>query len=207
MVETNKQLVERLMSLSKEHDGDLNKTEVAKMNKTQLEDLIETYTQPMDIPEPVVSPEPPKVTPPKGLMTFGDTAVNPTTGETITLPKPLVVEETSDKIGYIQAQGPNKVGFPMEIKALHKGLYYHPVNCKHQQNQLSKGHQYHLELLGASLTNKFDSESKDDFILDTDWIAWFKSIGAAMIGNFSKAARDSKFVEAYKAFHEKYFKR
>ena len=137
-------------------------------------------------------------------MTFGDTAVNTTTGETISLPKPLVQEETSDKIGYVQAQGPNRIGFPMEVKAFHKGLYFHPTHCRHQQNQLAKGHQYHLELLGASLTNKFDSESIDDFILDTDWIVWFKSIGAALIGQFSKLTRSSDFVKAYTAFLKSY---
>ena len=201
---TKTQLAEKLIGLAEQHNatiGSLEELTSSEYTVKQLETLIATYEQQTEQP----TPPPTKSSDtsiPKGLMTFGDTIIDTTTGETTQLETAIETEDISDKIGYIQAQGTNRIGFPSEIKQIHKGLYHHPINLKHQQQHLSKGHQYHLELLGCSLTNKFDGDSVDNFAIDSAWITWFKTQGAALIGQFSRLARDSEFVKGYLAFVE-----
>lgn len=202
---TKTALAKELISLAESHNatiGSLEELTSSEYTIKQLQTLIATYQQETEQPTPPETTNTSQPTPAKGLMTFGDTMIDTATGETTQLEAIPEIEDLSDKIGYIQAQGLNRISFPSEIKQVNKGLYHHPVNCKHQQQQLAKGHQYHLELLGCSLTNKFDGESIDNFVLDTDWISWFKTQGAALIGQFSRLARDSEFVKGYLAFVE-----
>lgn len=169
----------------------------------QLVSLIGTYTQNTETEptQPTNTSEQPTAIP-KDIMTFGDTIINTETGETTQLQVTTETIDVSDKIGYIQAQGANRVGFPTEIKAIHKALYFHPTNLKHQQLHLAKGLQYHLEILGCNLTNKYDSESVENFSMDTEWITWFKTQGAALIGQFARFARDPDFIKLYNKFIE-----
>lgn len=195
-------LVERLRALAKEHGGEIKTAAEIDKEYTvpQIESLIETYEQPADATAPEPAPAPAEIEPSASLMTFGDVSVNTETGETHQTASPTEISAVSDKIGYIQAQGQNRVGFPSEIKALTKALYYHPTNCKDQQRQLAKGLQYAFELMGCNLTNKADGDSVDNFAIDSDWVTWFKQSGAALMGQFTRIMRDPAKVAKYQEF-------
>lgn len=165
--------------------GPLKKA-IAEVNK-RLEET------PPETPTPTIAP-PEQPTRGVETFTFGGKTHDVTSGETITPEAEEEIEELSKKAGYIQGLAENRTGYPSEVKGLAKSLMKSKAIPTQQGCIANLIHEV-MALLGYKWSNDaFKSKEaplkvQDPPQLDTDWINWFVSGGAAQVGQFVRQQR------------------